>query len=85
MVKGIRAVEEALGSSVKMATPSERGNRAVARRGLVAGRDILKGEIFTENNLVVRRPDTGIPAMAYYDWLGQPASRNILKGEAILP
>lgn len=85
MVTGIRAVEQALGSGVKIAAPSEQGNRTIARRSLVAAADIAQGDILTEGNLAVRRPGIGISAMAYYDWLGQPAPRNFLKGEAILP
>lgn len=85
MVAGIRTVEHALGSGVKVASPSELGTRSIARRGLVAARDIAQGDIFTEKNLAVRRPEVGIPAIAYYDWLGRPAPRSIKKGEAILP
>lgn len=85
MVEGIRAVEQAQGSGVKAAAPSELGNRDIARRSLVAASDIACGDILTESNLAVRRPGNGIPALYYYDWLGQPAPRNYLKGEVILP
>ncbi|MFA7269350.1 MAG: N-acetylneuraminate synthase [Sterolibacterium sp.] len=85
MVAGIRAVEQALGTGVKTAAPSERDNRNIARRSLIAACDISPGELFTEDNLAVLRPATGTSAMAYYDWIGKPAQRGFLKDEAILP
>ncbi len=85
MVAAIRAVEQALGNGRKSAAASERGNREIARRSLVAARDIACGEAFDEGNLAARRPGAGIPAMDYHDWLGRTATRNYLKDEAILP
>jgi N-acetylneuraminate synthase len=85
LVAGIRAVEQALGTGGKYSTKSERGNREIARRSLVAARDIVQGEVFSAANLAVRRPADGIPAMEYFDWLGRTALKNYLKDEPILP
>lgn len=85
MVVAIRAVELALGPGGKPIAPSERNNREIARRSLVAAKDITQGEAFTEDNLAARRPCHGTPAMAYFDWLGRPAPRSYLKDEPILP
>jgi len=85
MVFAIRDVERALGCGKKTSTSSEHGNRNIARRSLVAAREIAPGEIFTEDNLAVLRPASGISAMAYYDWLGKAAPRRFLKDEAIQP
>jgi len=76
MVRSIREVETALGSSVKQPAPCERGNRSVARKSLVAARPIGKGEHFSIGNLTVKRPGDGISPMYYWDWLGKPADRD---------
>ncbi|MCV5746420.1 N-acetylneuraminate synthase family protein, partial [Escherichia coli] len=56
MVKAIRQIEVALGSSVKTPTESEVKNKAVARKSLVAATDIKEGEELTELNLTIKRP-----------------------------
>jgi N-acetylneuraminate synthase len=76
MVDSIRMVEVALGSGVKGPVPSELKNRNVARKSLIAGRDIQKGEVFTEENLVAKRPGKGKSPMHYWDILGQEADEN---------
>ena len=73
MVSAIRNVEEALGSDSKEVSPSERDNIAVARRSLVAARDIRKGELFSYDNLAVKRPGTGISPWLIDSVVGRPA------------
>ncbi|NQY94711.1 MAG: N-acetylneuraminate synthase, partial [Campylobacteraceae bacterium] len=51
MVKAIRNIELALGSSEKKPSPSESENIKVVRKSIVAAREIKKGEVLTENNL----------------------------------
>ncbi len=76
MVKSIRQVEDALGTGEKRPSPSELPNIKIARRSLIALKQIAKGEIFTEKNLGVKRPGTGVPATHYYDWLGRTADKD---------
>ncbi len=76
MVKSIRNIELALGNEIKTVSPSERPNIEVARKSIVAARDIKKGEIFTEENITVKRPGNGISPMKWDDVLGKIASRN---------
>lgn len=83
MIRGVREIEQALGVEEKAPTPSERKNRAVARRSLVAARDIRAGEKFSANNLAVKRPGTGISPRFYWDWLGKIADRDYCKDEVI--
>lgn len=85
LVREIRGVEAALGSALKAPAPSELGNRAVARRSLVAARAIAAGEPFTAEALGALRPGTGISPMAYWSLLGTPASRDYRPGEPIEP
>lgn len=83
MVRSIRNVEIALGDGIKRPTPSEIPNIAVARKSLVAGRAIRKGEPFALENLAVKRPGTGISPMRWDECLGRFAPRDFREGERI--
>jgi N-acetylneuraminate synthase len=76
MVLSIRQVEKALGQSNKIPTPSELENRDIARKSLVATKDIRTGEIFNKKNIAVKRPGNGISPIEYWDWLGKKAERD---------
>lgn len=73
MVAAVRNIEKALGSPVKEAVESERPNIEVARKSIVASRPIRKGEIFTEENITVKRPGGGINPMLWDDVIGKTA------------
>ena len=83
LVRQIREVELALGRGLKYPTLSERKNRAVARKSLVAARAVRAGELFTEDNLTSKRPGTGISPFAYWQTLGQAAGRDYNPDEAL--
>lgn len=83
MVAGIREIEQALGSRNKGPTPSERANMAVARKSVVAARAIAAGEVFTADNLAVKRPGNGISPMALWDLIGKVAPRAFAADEMI--
>jgi N,N'-diacetyllegionaminate synthase len=83
MVKAIRNIEKALGSAEKKVTDSERKNISVARKSIVAAISIGKGEIFTEQNLTIKRPGNGISPMLWETVLGQKAIRNFEPDELI--
>jgi 2,4-diacetamido-2,4,6-trideoxy-beta-L-gulose transferase len=76
MVMGIRAVELALGQSCKMPQAVEFENRNVARKSLVANKNIAAGEFFSVENLTCKRPGTGLSPMAYWEFLEQRSQRN---------
>ncbi|EPW3172001.1 N-acetylneuraminate synthase [Providencia stuartii] len=84
MVKAIRQVELALGSSIKTPTESEIKNKTVARKSIVAAKEIKAGEIFTTENLVIKRPGNGISPYQYWELLKRPARRDYLSGDLIL-
>lgn len=84
MVQAIRKVELALGSSEKQVTTREKSNRKVARKSIVAARDIRVGEVFTEENLTAKRPGDGISPMKWPQILGQKAARSFKKDERIV-
>lgn len=76
MVKAVRHIEEALGSKDKRVTDSERPNIEVARKSIVAARPIAKGEMFTEENITVKRPGNGISPMEWDEVIGQTAKKD---------
>lgn len=76
MVKAVRHIEESLGSGEKCVAESERPNIEVARKSIVAARPIAKGEIFTEENITVKRPGNGISPMLWDAVVGQTAKRD---------
>lgn len=83
MVRAIRNIEQALGSAEKDITPSEAKNRAVARKSIVAARPIGRGETFTEENLTVKRPGTGVSPMRWNEIMGKQAARDYRPDELI--
>ena len=83
MVAAIRNIEKAMGSGIKKPSPSEFKNKPIARKSLVAAKSIVKGEVFTEVNLTVKRPGTGISPMRWDAVLGQGALKNYKKDELI--
>jgi sialic acid synthase SpsE len=84
MVRSIRNIEQALsGDGVKRPSRSEIKNRPVARRSLVAARDIAAGERFTPDNLTTKRPGTGISPMRWDEVVGRVASRAYAADELI--
>ncbi|WP_227762472.1 N-acetylneuraminate synthase [Zhaonella formicivorans] len=85
MVQSIRQVEAALGSPIKIPTQIEIKNAHVARKSLVAARDIQKGELFSEDNLTIKRPGIGVSPMQYWDWLGKNAERDYKQDDVIRP
>lgn len=76
MVSQIREVEQALGSGHKYPFPIELENRIVARKSLTTLSVVRKGEIFTEENLTAKRPNTGISPFSYWDYLGRVATKD---------
>jgi N,N'-diacetyllegionaminate synthase len=85
MVDAIRNVEKALGDGIKRPTPSELRNRPIARKSIVASRPIRAGEIFSTDNLAVKRPGTGMSPMRWDEIVGRPAKRDFHTDEMIEP
>lgn len=76
MVRGIRIVEQALGTPAKRPTVSELPNVPIARRSLVATRAIRHGELLAADMLASKRPGHGVSPMALWDLVGTPATRD---------
>lgn len=83
MIAAIRNIEKALGSGIKRPSLSEKRNKLVVRKSVVASRDIKKGEIFTEDNITVKRPGAGISPMRWDEIIGKAAGRDFNEDEMI--
>ena len=83
MVNAIRKIESALGSDQKTCTSSEKKNVKLVRKSIVAAKPIEEGEAFTEENLTVKRPGTGLSPMLWDRVLGRRASRSFQIDERI--
>lgn len=83
MVNAIRNVELAMGSGNKEPAESEKKNIAIARKSIIAKCSIKKGEVFSEDNITVKRPGTGISPMRWFEILGQTAERDFEEDELI--
>ncbi|RPI72709.1 MAG: N-acetylneuraminate synthase, partial [Desulfobacteraceae bacterium] len=85
MIQSIRQVETALGHSMKAPTRSESKNRAAARKSIVASEAIRKGDLFSVENLAMKRPGTGLSPMEYWQLLGKKADRDYAEDESVQP
>ena len=83
MISAIRNIEVALGDGQKVCSPLERKNIIVARKSIVAKRDIKKGEELTEENITTKRPGNGVSAMKWFEVLGTKAVRDFGEDELI--
>ena len=83
MVRAIREVEQAMRPGLKVPAPAEAANARIARKSLVAARDIREGEAFSEDNLTAKRPAEGLSPMSYWDLLGRRAKRDYAADEGI--
>lgn len=83
MVSAIRNVESAIGSGDKIPAKSEKKNMAIARKSIIASCSIKKGEVFTEKNITVKRPGTGISPMRWFEVMGKVAKRDYKEDELI--
>jgi N,N'-diacetyllegionaminate synthase len=79
LVRGIRAVESALGDGCKRPAASETDTAAAARKSLVAARDIAAGTVLSEEMIAVKRPGTGIPPSMLERVLNRRLCRDVVK------
>jgi N-acetylneuraminate synthase len=77
LVAAVRDVESALGDGVKRPTPSELPVRAVARKSLVAARDLPVGTRLAGPDIVILRPGTGLSPASLPQVLGRRTARLI--------
>ena len=83
MVDNIREMEKALGKTEKKITKSEKKNRNIIRKSIVAGINIKKGERFSQKNLAFKRPGYGISPMDVKKILGKKSKKNFKEDDLI--
>jgi len=83
MVKAIRNIEKAVGDGIKQPSPSESNNISNIRKSIVAKIPIKKGDLFTLDNLTVKRPGTGISPMKWDGILGETADKEYQANDLI--
>lgn len=83
MTRSIRNIEKSFGTDIKQATGSELKNINIVRKSIVASKTINKGDLFTDKNITVKRPGTGISPMRWDDVLGKKAIKNFFRDEMI--
>ncbi|MBR1383474.1 MAG: N-acetylneuraminate synthase [Ruminococcus sp.] len=83
MVASIRNIELALGDGVKTRHSGELENMHAARKSIVASRNIKKGEILTEENIVPRHAGKGISPKLWDKVIGTAAIRDFIEDEMI--
>lgn len=77
MVKEIRTVEEALGSTRRWLTRGEYMNREVLGKSMVAARDIRSGERIMRDMIAAKSPGKGISPQRMEELIGATARRDI--------
>jgi sialic acid synthase SpsE len=80
LVEGIRKVEASLGSGRKVPAASEASNAAVARRSIVAARDLSAGVVITLTDIAFKRPGTGLPPRMADQVLGKTTRVDVKAG-----
>jgi N,N'-diacetyllegionaminate synthase len=83
MVKAIRNIELALGSSIKKPSKSELQNMKIVRKSIVTKTVIKKGEILSEKNLTTKRPGIGKSPMKWDEIVGTRATKDYNEDELI--
>jgi N,N'-diacetyllegionaminate synthase len=84
MVTSIRNIELAIsGSGIKEPSPSEAKNKPIARKSIVAFQNIKKGELFSEENLTIKRPGIGISPMKWDEVIGKIAHKEYMEEDII--
>jgi len=83
MVKAIRNIELALGSSIKKPSKSEIQNMQVVRKSIVAKTEIKKRDTLTEDNITIKRPGNGINPMRWDEIVGTIAAKDYNEDELI--
>jgi sialic acid synthase SpsE len=82
-VASIHTAKTMLGEPVVRPTKAETAMRKIARRSVVAVRNVARGELLDQSNIGLRRPSTGLPPEMLELALGKTATRDILAGEPL--
>ena len=76
MIENIRTTELLIGNGIKVPNECEISNKAIARKSIVARKNIKIGDLFSSDNLCVKRPGTGISPMKWDNLIGKTSQQN---------
>ncbi|OGV52410.1 MAG: N-acetylneuraminate synthase [Lentisphaerae bacterium GWF2_44_16] len=82
-VAAIRNVETGMGDGIKRISAAEQEVLKAYSRGIVAARDIAAGDVFTEDNITVKRPCRGIDVRDWDNVIGRKAKRAFKPDEPV--
>lgn len=84
MVTAIRNIEIAIsGTGIKEPSNSEKKNIAIARKSIHTNRDLFKGELLKEEDLIMLRPGDGISPMDMDQLIGRELLIDIPRGQKL--
>jgi sialic acid synthase SpsE len=83
MVRGIRNIEQSMGSEEKEPVPREKKMRIYARKSLISVRQIPKDTEITAKDISILRPGNGIEPKFFDDVIGCRSKVDIEQGEQI--
>ena len=83
MVCAIRNIESGLGDGCKLPSDNELEMRAIARKSLIASKNINEGEVLTADHIAIKRPGNGISPMKLYEVIGTKAIKSFLQDDLI--
>ena len=83
MVNAIRNIELALGSVIKKPSNSEIQNMNIVRKSIIAKTKIKKGDLFSKDNLIIKRPGCGISPMRWDKIIGTKARKDYSQDDLI--
>ena len=84
-VDGIRAITRSLGDGVKHPRPEELATAEVARRSIVAVRDLSSGTLLTHDDVAIMRPGTGLAPALFELVVGCRLGRDVRAHQPLTP
>ena len=81
LVDNSKNILNSIGIEKKIKLKCENKTYKFARRSILANKNIKKGQIIKETDLICKRPGTGLPASQVFNIIGKKAKKIILKDE----
>lgn len=79
----IRECEVIMGDGIKKCRDAELNTKSVARRSLYFSRSMKKGEIINEDDLIPLRPNSGICASHFEEFIGKTLNMDVNKHDLV--
>ena len=83
MIKSIRNIEKAMGDGIKKPSDSEIKNIEIVRKSIHLLKDVKKGEIIKDSNLIMLRPGDGISPILLNQVIGKKIKKHFFAGHKL--